>query len=272
MLYLLLLQQAIVHSQSSSSVFSLKTIDCTKETLPENLFAVSLVESTESASQARVLQGCHLIPPSPHVEALLAQSIESVEQVVVAPQGTTMTATKFFGSKKASVNANAAADKTKAAKPATKPEPKPPAATKPADSKPSKQEDEKENATIGNADDFMGDEEESDDDDVVLAVPSKKRAVIQDDSPVQQPPGAMDDLAQVAPKKDTTRAVHRRKKLVQKTTTDDKGYFHTETQEVWEDVVVEEVAPAAVPKAAAAKKGKKPSAMKQGNLMGFFKK
>ena len=72
----------------------------------------------------------------------------------------------------------------------------------------------------------------------------------------------------------------RRKKMVEKTTMDQSGYLHTETQEIWEDVPSDEEEPVstikAPPKLAPIKKKKGAangkSDMKQGSLMGFFKK
>jgi hypothetical protein len=103
--------------------------------------------------------------------------------------------------------------------------------------------------------------------------------------------GAMDAFATTSQKSETA-DVHddskpkkrRRKKLVEKTTMDPNGYLHTETQEIWEDVPSDEDEPvsksisskkappklAPVTKKKSAANGK--SGMKQGNLMGFFKK
>jgi hypothetical protein len=83
-----------------------------------------------------------------------------------------------------------------------------------------------------------------------------------------------DGSSQQLPKK------RRRKKMVEKTTMDQSGYLHTETQEIWEDVPSDEEEPVskikAPPKLAPVKKKKGAangkSDMKQGNLMGFFKK
>lgn len=73
----------------------------------------------------------------------------------------------------------------------------------------------------------------------------------------------------------------RRKRMVEKTFTDENGYLYTETQAVWEDVPSDEedvsaLASKKAPGAGPGKKAKKssapPKALKQGSIMGFFKK
>jgi hypothetical protein len=97
--------------------------------------------------------------------------------------------------------------------------------------------------------------------------------------------GAMDAFAKKVSKvqnsdgnNEGTKQRRRRKTMVEKTYMDETGYFHTETQAVWEDVPSDEDDPVVVTskeKESPKKKAKmtKPAAeMKQGSLMGFFKK
>lgn len=127
---------------------------------------------------------------------------------------------------------------------------------------------------------LMDDDDGDDDDDYIMLdeKPKKEKVVVT---------GAMDAFTTTKekPATDDTAATkkRRRKKLVDKTTVDANGYLHTETQEVWEDVPSDEedeglaavltTKKASLPKKQSGKKktGAK-SNMKQGNLMGFFKK
>jgi len=152
-------------------------------------------------------------------------------------------------------------------------------------------QEEKENSIntkVGNADDFVGDEDE-DDDFMEQEVERKRRNAAREKSrsskkkqekPVEQEDevevvkvhGAMDAFAQPSEKKPEHKK-KRRKRLEEKTTMDANGYIHTETQAVWEDVE-EEDEPVPVAKTAPVKKApvKNTKNMKQGSLMGFFKK
>ena len=172
-------------------------------------------------------------------------------------------------------------------------------------SKPKAEEKENNKRTkaIGNADDFVGDEEESEDEEEApvqkpavvreRARPSADDLVLMDEDREDNEPvhsnakatvyGAMDDFAKpkepAAATDEEPKRRRRRKRLVDKTTMDEHGYLHTETQEIWEDIPSDEEraeeeakkakAPASIrPK----KKVVKASGMKQGSLMGFFKK
>lgn len=144
----------------------------------------------------------------------------------------------------------------------------------------------KENFKIGNADDFVGDEDE--DDDFLeserqrksrnAAKPRKQpqhkppKENVEDEESAPKVHGAMDAFAQHQEKKPAEKHHKRIRRLVEKTTMDANGYLHTETQAVWEDVSDEEepvVVRETVTKAAPVKSTKN---MKQGSLMGFFKK
>lgn len=158
-------------------------------------------------------------------------------------------------------------------------------------------QEEKENSVnkkVGNADDFVGDEDE--DEDFLESERERKRRndarekktkaratkktkepveEEDDDEPVDKVHGAMDAFAQHQEKKPQAVSKNkRRKRLVEKTTMDANGYIHTETQAVWEDVDDEEEEESAPAKAAPVKKApiKNTKNMKQGSLMGFFKK
>ncbi|GKY94898.1 hypothetical protein MPSEU_000454700 [Mayamaea pseudoterrestris] len=121
-------------------------------------------------------------------------------------------------------------------------------------------------------------DDSSDDEPAAVKETTKKSRTKRKDEPVAS--GAMDAFAT---KKDAasnggTAHKRRRKKLVEKTTMDASGYLHTETQEIWEDIPSDEeevkvapvVAKKAAPKPVASKKNA--ASMKQGSLMGFFKK
>jgi hypothetical protein len=144
----------------------------------------------------------------------------------------------------------------------------------------------KEHLKIGTADDFVGDEDEDED----FLESERKRVsrnatkpktkprnatqpkeAVDEEGPVQKVNGAMDAFAQHQEKKPPQKHHKRRKRLVDKTTMDANGYLHTETQALWEDVSDEEEP---VVKEAISKKGpaKSTKHMKQGSLMGFFKK
>ena len=167
-------------------------------------------------------------------------------------------------------------------------------------------QDEKENnkrpKAVGNVDDFVGDEEESDDEEMEQQppppsmvrgrAPDNDQVMIDGDDEEEDKKedqkskakptvyGAMDDFAK--PKEPASQQgtsdsrPHRRKRIVTKTTTDEDGYLQTETQEIWEEIPPEEVVKQAPKKAPAPsrpkKKVAKPTDMKQGSLMGFFKK
>lgn len=135
--------------------------------------------------------------------------------------------------------------------------------------------------TIGNADDFVGDEEESDDDEVqeVVVKPNKSKVTTRQEEPTSPPSpqpsspvrGAMDAFAE----KEPNRKRKRRKKLVEKTSMVN-GYIRTDTEAIWEDVPTDEeeeeekktiVKTKTKPAAAKSKQS-----MKQMGMMGFFKK
>lgn len=102
--------------------------------------------------------------------------------------------------------------------------------------------------------------------------------------------GAMDSFAHKGDKKQgdgrssQETGKRRRKKLVEKTTMDEKGYIHTETVCVWEDIPSDEEdntaqgSPPKKPRPSATGEGprrpaaKKTKGMKQAGLMGFFSK
>jgi hypothetical protein len=155
----------------------------------------------------------------------------------------------------------------------------------------------KEHLKFGNADDFAGDEDEDDDfleserqrvSRKKAAAPTKpkpktkprkianqpKEDVQEEGEPV--PPkvhGAMDAFAQHEEKTVFQKHHKRRKRLVDKTTMDANGYLHTETQAVWEDVSDDEEERVVVKETIAKKASHKSTKhMKQGSLMGFFKK
>lgn len=222
------------------------------------------------------------------------------------------TAAAFFGAKKEDKKpSKAVSSKTaKAQKPVKKAVPA--AFAKKTATKAKSNPEEKENASkndVGNADDFVGDfDDEEEDDDVCMQEPAMvrgedptmRRTIAIDDSDDDEDEaanpakaksskkkaplsGAMDAFTSQKPKPQESagdsKKKRRRKRLVEKTTTDPNGYLHTETQEVWEDVPSdEEEAPSLLSKkapsrlAATKKKGAGKTGMKQGNLMGFFKK
>jgi hypothetical protein len=132
-------------------------------------------------------------------------------------------------------------------------------------------------------------QDDDEDDDNVNPSPDKKTKQ-KEAKPKPPVTGAMDAFATTSQsqKSETTSNVdgsskqkkRRRKKMVEKTTMDQSGYLHTETQEIWEDVPSDEEEPVstikAPPKLAPVKNKKVAtngkSDMKQGSLMGFFKK
>ena len=170
----------------------------------------------------------------------------------------------------------------------------------------------KSSKAVGNADDFLGDmdDEDNDSDSVnevdesrrvsktqtktkergaVAANPKKtvRRAYQMHDSDseedAEQPvEGDVEKTAKVnVTVNDGAKHRRRRKGLVEKTFTDENGYLYTETQTIWEDVPSDEEDVSVLTNkkstgAAPGKKAKKVSgptkAMKQGSLMGFFKK
>lgn len=240
-----------------------------------------------------------IIAPSDAVKRDMLESTRAAPVEEATPAAATSTtamkkkattAASFFGNKKpATVKSKAtnmkvaATSKPKAAATPTKPK----IAAKPID-------EEKENqtkaASVGRVDDFVGDEEDDEDDVPVVASSPAQPPVVVDDgeqsvkprkSPKKPHPivhGAMDDFvsekAPTTPANNTSQPPRKKKvkKTIQKTTMDDKGYIHTEMVEVWEEVDDDEpvVKKASPPKKATA--AKKPSQMKQGSLMGFFKK
>lgn len=180
--------------------------------------------------------------------------------------------------------------------------------------KASTKQDEKENnkqsrkVPIGDADDFVGDMDEEEDEEEEKPAASQKpllrgrrkpeptdnddEVMIEDsgdeiakDAAKPTIHGAMDDFAK--PKEAQLsqdseggeKRRRRRKKIVKKAYTDEKGYLHTESQEVWEDVPSDEeeetkkkpAKPVSAP-TRPKKKAAKSTDMKQGSLMGFFKK
>lgn len=147
-----------------------------------------------------------------------------------------------------------------------------------------------EKKVVGNADDFVGDDESSDDESVnpVEVPPSPKKRdqpdVNENDETAQVEEIDLMDVDQ-DPKKEENMETEsspapkkrgRRKKLVQKTSVDSKGYFHTETQEIWEDIPSDEeperIKPKKTTKKLAAPAKKKAKGMKQGSIGSFFAK
>lgn len=147
---------------------------------------------------------------------------------------------------------------------------------------------------------LLDDDEDSDDDDGHLQTKPMKKKTNGSDSAVTAPQektkkkrkeeptvvsGAMDAFATKKDKAETntapaTKHKRRRKKLVERTTMDASGYLHTETQEIWENILSDEedsevVSQISTKKMEATKPNaskKAPAAMKQGSIMGFFKK
>ena len=180
-----------------------------------------------------------------------------------------------------------------------------------SDSQPDEKENNKRPESVGNADDFIGDEEESDEemmeeevrhqkptvvrgrasrpkdvDDQIMIADDQEEAEKNEEVTSKAKPtiyGAMDDFAK--PKElsqestsDANKRRRRRKRLVEKTTMDKDGYLHTEKQEIWEDIPTDEedeVAKKSKPAPAPTRPKKtisKVAEMKQGSLKGFFSK
>jgi hypothetical protein len=162
-------------------------------------------------------------------------------------------------------------------------------------------------ATVGNADDFEGDMDEDDDDDEeeveiaeppvvvregvkAVVIPKDDHMVVDDEEELETKKskakptvyGAMDDFAKAkqpdkaAQSKDGDAPRRKRRKVWKKhLTQDSRGYMHEEMQEVWEDIPSDEEREAqtkVVAQSRPKKKVVKAAGMKQGNLMGFFKK
>lgn len=128
---------------------------------------------------------------------------------------------------------------------------------------------------VGNADDFVGDEDE--DDDFLQEEEERKKRIKQ--RQIEDRQKETKRQRQLEERKEMERKLNppavsveptkkRRKKIVQKTTLDENGYLHTESVSVWEEVSDDEPVVVTKPKL----KPKNTKGMKQGNLMGFFKK
>jgi hypothetical protein len=159
--------------------------------------------------------------------------------------------------------------------------------------------------TVGNADDFQGDRDDGDDvdDEEVATPPAVVRAHVPytvgeedpmvvdvDDQATKAKPtiyGAMDDFCQAKATPEAAshssgeppRRRKRRKVWKKRLTQDARGYMHEEMQEVWEELPSDEEEDAAAqtkrvvpPPLQPPKKVMKAAGMKQGSLMGFFKK
>ena len=229
-----------------------------KATTAANFFGTKTKDSNKSAAAAKKPPAAAAKKPAAATKKSKAATRESVEPMDVDnDEGTTNNSSSRGEEKENSIN------KTKSA--------------------------------VGNVDDFVGDVD-SEDEEFQQSEKERKRRnearekkqrkkkeqqpVQQDDEEEEESPvkvhGAMDAFAQHVEKKpeQEPRKTKRRKRLVEKTTVDANGYMHTETQAVWEDVEEEEE-PAVASKPDPVKKkapAKNTKNMKQGSLMGFFKK
>lgn len=137
---------------------------------------------------------------------------------------------------------------------------------------PPESEETENNANIGTADDFMGDEDEDEDFEEQETERQKRNATAVEEQKDREKERAARkkarDAAAAPEDEEPTVSVGKKrlKKMVEKTTMDEHGYMHTETTVVWEEV--DDIAPVK-PKRKAVKSTKN---MKQGNLMGFFAK
>ena len=263
---------------------------------------------TAHASQEERLSGRVVAAPPPAASTMMPSSRMPTKSARKATTAASFFAAKVpakskDSSKQSSKPKDTAKKSPKEKKSKTTNDNKKPKATKEVEDEPEEMDidasdgvvqEEKENSCnkkVGNADDFVGDEDE--DDDFIQEEEDRKRRNAarekkqrakkktqkevpeqeeEDDEPVKVH-GAMDAFTQHQEKKPSTHKNKRRKRLVEKTTMDASGYIHTETQAVWEDVEDDEEEPEPV-KMAPIKKApvKNTKNMKQGNLMGFFKK
>jgi hypothetical protein len=248
---------------------------------------------TAYASQQERLSG--------RVVAGAAAAMPAPARMSSKPPRKATTAANFFANNAKDSKKPAAAKKPPAKKPKATREPKPmDVDDNDGATNTSSRGEEKENSvnkkgsTVGNVDDFVGDVDSEDDEEFQQSEKERKRRneardkkqrkkkekqpVQQDEEEEKEPPakvhGAMDAFAQHVEKKpeQESRKTKRQKRLVEKTTVDANGYMHTETQAIWEDVEEEEEPVAASKPAPVKKKAPVKKNMKQGSLMGFFKK
>ncbi|GAX17319.1 hypothetical protein FisN_10Lh183 [Fistulifera solaris] len=235
------------------------------------------------------------IAPSEQVLSLMQHNVELSDRPIVssldrskptAPAKKVTTAESFFQKKSATPaekTSSSTAEKTTTIK-----DTKPTLAKSSKGKEFSKENEKENNKKVGRVDDLVGDEDDSEEEDVAPRKkiirgrqPPKEENVEKEEAPVVEPVvsvrGAMDDFATemkrpTAPT--TTTGRRRRKKLIQKTSMDAQGYLHTETQEVWEDILSdEEDEPIFVPKKPTTQQAaNKKVNMKQGSLLGFFTK
>ncbi len=248
---------------------------------------------TAYASQQERLSG--------RVVAGAAAAMPAPARMSSKPPRKATTAANFFANNAKDSKKPAAAKKPPAKKPKATREPEPmDVDDNDGATNTSSRGEEKENSvnkkgsTVGNVDDFVGDVDSEDDEEFQQSEKERKRRneardkkqrkkkekqpVQQDEEEEKEPPakvhGAMDAFAQHVEKKpeQEPRKTKRQKRLVEKTTVDANGYMHTETQAIWEDVEEEEEPVAASKPAPVKKKAPVKKNMKQGSLMGFFKK
>ena len=150
---------------------------------------------------------------------------------------------------------------------------------KPVDDKKSVVSEEKENTPndmlVGNADDFVGDEDE--DDDFLREEEERRRRNRERERREQEQAEAEAQRRRRLLATSLPKGRKRRKRLVEKTTMDANGYLRTETHSVWEEVPSDEEQQDVQRELASKRQTKAPQKkkvqhLKQGNLMGFFKK